>query len=105
MFALILASLVLLLPQFLRRFAPIVLLEPPATQLASITTAVALSGVELYAMYRVVLALLGLTGGGRPALAAFTFAAVSVVPLAFAWSVTLRRILPRPAAPMRCRCW
>ncbi len=95
--ALALASLVLLTPQLLHRFAWLARLEPPATQLASITTAVAICGIELYALSLLLAAFLNPAGPDSDLLAALAFAAVALVPLAFAWSVTLRRVLPRPA--------
>ena len=97
LFALVLATLVLLAPHLLRRFAPLALLEPPATQLASVSTVVAIAGVEVYALSLLFASSFSTTEPDLGVRAAFAFAAVSLVPLALAWSVTLRRILRRPA--------
>jgi hypothetical protein len=97
LFALGLATLVLLAPQLLRRFPPFALLEPPATQLAAVATVVAISGIELYALSQLFDVFLTTAGPDQAIFAAFALAAAALVPIALAWSITLRRILPRPA--------
>lgn len=103
--ALALAGIILLVPLLLRRRVQRVpvpaVLEPPATQLGALVSAVALAGTTLQAIS------LAPQGSSTPdavdvaTVAALALAAVALVPLTAGWSLALRHIVPPSARASR----